>query len=320
MAKREFYNNGQLKKFKSNNKFVEWYADGIIMHEGNEAEASSLALEASITRDNSFTLERWVAGAVAGLARVTVGYPFDQVKFKLQMQRTGLTLAECISTMWKDAGLSSFYKGSSLSFAFSTFQMSLNFGFKNLAEQKFIENSVFDNKYVRTYFAGMVGGFFHALTISPVDYIRIQQLALKCDSFKETVTKIPVANLFRGLQATIIRDSFGMGFYFTSFLYTNELFKQYNVNNYLASLLSGSVAGVCWWGSTYPFDISKTMLQKDTSNPRKYPNMMATFRQLYSESGIKSFYRGLNMCLLRAVIVNSVVFVTAECVHNYLVN
>uniref|UniRef100_A0A6C0E916 Mitochondrial carrier protein n=1 Tax=viral metagenome TaxID=1070528 RepID=A0A6C0E916_9ZZZZ len=274
-------------------------------------------------KHDAFTVERWVAGAFAGVTRVTIGYPFDQIKIKMQMKRDAkFTLNKCLLEMWNDGLFKSLYRGSSLSFLFSTFQMSLNFGFKSLTEKKLIENSILDNNVnLRTFIAGSVGGFFHALTISPVDYLRIQQMALKTDSLKSTFRQVKLLDMTRGMQATMLRDIIGMGFYFTSFsLFSDYLKREYMMNHYFASLISGSLAGVCWWAPTYPFDISKTMLQKDISTPRKYKNMMATFRTLYAEAGMKGFVRGLDMCILRAIIVNAGVFVTADYIHTFLTN
>lgn len=281
----------------------------------------------------ALTFDRWLCGGLGGVARVLIGYPFDQVKITMQMHRSQeLTIGRCVKNMWAtDGQMRAFYRGSGLSFAFSTVQMSLNFGVKSVTERELAKNHYFDNHTaIRAGVAGMAGGFFHALSVSPVDYIRIQQLAHNNIPLFATVKHIVkhhgYAGLFKGVTPTILRDAPGLGLYFGAYKLimdkVNSLRGGANAPKdykyYAGCILAGSAAGVAWWGPTYHFDMAKTLMQKDVQTPPKYPTIRSALTSVYKEKGMRGFVRGLDVCLARAVVVNAGVFLTVEASHKFL--
>lgn len=256
-------------------------------------------------------MESLLIGATGGIVRVFVGFPFDQVKIHLQSHREGTTsITTSVKDIYSKNGMIGFYQGSALSFAFSTFQMSLTFAGKSMTEKHLKDNDLLpQSKFLRTYVSGMVGGTCHALTVAPVDFIRIQQVWLQETTLMGTLRRANLRYLFHGALPTVIRDSVGMGFFFAVYEKMHgELLKR-DLDYRTSSLVSGSVAGVTWWGSTYPFDVLKTMMQK---NPTRYPRMVSAGTVLYNELGWKGFFRGLSVCLYRAAVVNAAVLCATE--------
>eukprot|EP01031_Cornospumella_fuschlensis_P030866 gene30866-37300_t len=123
----------------------------------------------SLKLGDIMSFEQFMVGAGSGLVRVCIGFPFDQVKIYVQAHRSkGIGVTTAVRTIFQSDGFMGFYIGSAPSFYFSTLQMSLNFGFKSLAEKIMNRNRVLeDAPFTRTFVAGMAGGFMHGLTVCP---------------------------------------------------------------------------------------------------------------------------------------------------------
>ena len=61
---------------------------------------------------------------------------------------------------------------------------------------------------------------------------------------------------------------------------------------------------VAFWSGSFAFDAVKARLMADDFVKPRYPSYMSVVRQIYSEGGVRAFYRGLTPCLLRAAPVN----------------
>ena len=96
---------------------------------------------------------------------------------------------------------------------------------------------------------------------------------------------------FRGLGATGGREGLGYGIYFGVYQKCRDF--------EIPIPLAGGLAGVLNWGVTYPIDVIK--------NRQLY--YQCTIREAYKQGKI---YRGLQYCLLRAMIVNSSIFTVYE--------
>ena len=78
------------------------------------------------------------------------------------------------------------------------------------------------------------------------------------------------------------------------------------------------MAGMATWASHYPLDLVSSRMEASVALGAKRMTMTGHFRQIYAESGIKGFYRGLGPCLLRAFPVNAAIFVTHDFVRSKL--
>lgn len=90
-------------------------------------------------------------------------------------------------------------------------------------------------------------------------------------------------------------------------------------------LLCGGIAGIITWASVFPLDVVKTKLQaqtgghfhaavpsdtrpllESTARDRRILTSFEIAKRAYQTEGLKTFYRGLGVCSLRAFIVNAV--------------
>lgn len=74
----------------------------------------------------------------------------------------------------------------------------------------------------------------------------------------------------------------------------------------------GAFAGVSFFLLAYPMDYMKTLMQTDNFESLKYKNLRDVFLDRLKTVGIKGFYTGIGVTLVRAVFVNAGGFAAFE--------
>ena len=97
---------------------------------------------------------------------------------------------------------------------------------------------------------------------------------------------------------TFARESLAFGIYFTTYDYFKE-------THSFPIPIAGAIAGVSNWSFTYPLDVIRN-------------RQIAMDVTVSQACNMGSLFKGLNYCLVRAVIVNSTAFYVYEKVHNSL--
>mmetsp|Transcript_47330 Transcript_47330/g.76266 ORF Transcript_47330/g.76266 Transcript_47330/m.76266 type:complete len:267 (+) Transcript_47330:55-855(+) len=144
--------------------------------------------------------------------------------------------------------------------------------------------------------AGFIAGTSSGVLVSPLELIMIQQ-QLKGGSAMGAVQKMGgVTALARGFVPGAIRE----GLWSVGYLSLPPIIRNYLKSNYastfsnetqirsVAALLGAFISCI----ASHPFDTVKTCMQGDIEQKR-YKTMTHTFRELFSESGVTRFYRGL---------------------------
>jgi len=174
-------------------------------------------------------------------------------------------------------------------------------GFTYSVTNQIINNSLsfsslhYFNFYLKNYY---VSGFLTGILVSPVVF------AFDVGKIKNQVSnnKFHLINLqdilyTKGKTVTLFRESLALSIYFGTYY---ELRKN-NIN----IITSGGLAGVLNWLITYPLDIIKT----------RQMTFQISFKEAFYQ---KKLFRGLNVCLIRAFLVNSIGFYSYELAKLYL--
>lgn len=107
-----------------------------------------------------------------------------------------------------------------------------------------------------------------------------------------------VYSSMKGITMTLARETIAFGVYFSSYEYCRE-------KHSIPIPIAGAFAGVCNWTATYPMDVIRNrQIAMDISINKAY--------------NMGSLFKGLDYCLARAVIVNSVAFYVYENVYKHL--
>lgn len=64
-----------------------------------------------------------------------------------------------------------------------------------------------------------------------------------------------------------------------------------------------------YWVLNYPFDYVKTLMQTDKLGDFKYKSTLQCFKDSYDSHGVKGFYKGYLICMMRSFPVNAAAIV-----------
>ena len=210
---------------------------------------------------------------------------------------------------------------------------------------------------INTFTSGLVGGLVQSVVSVPIEVIKCTMQATSetitpttssatikqqsTNALKDTINCVRdiyareglFRGLFKGYFVTIARDVPSLGVYFCTYKYARDQITQYQqaaVPTHSAIIIGGGLAGAASWISVYPFDVMKTYCQVSPSSSSSslsgggmqpsYQDM--SMRQvalsLYRRHGVRIFFSGLGVTVLRAFPVNAATFYFYEKITQYL--
>lgn len=281
------------------------------------------------------------AGWVGGLSTLIVGHPFDTVKVRLQgvafdhRQVTYRNSMDCALKILKSDGVTGFYRGVAAPMLsvgvanaamFGTYAQVLGyFTAQRQLEESFSESmrnsahlSLFENVC-----CAAAGGVAHALVMTPFEMVRIRLQTADMFPHRKYFGAIDCARtiyreggmkkLYRGLQATILRDVPGTIVYLGSYGIIRQIMPpEQGRINVCATLFAGGCAGVAQWLVVFPLDTIKT--RRQIAKCGQYVDLVHVARDLWITEGLPGFYYGIAPALCRAFIANGACFVGLESV------
>ncbi|GAV53397.1 hypothetical protein ZYGR_0AI06810 [Zygosaccharomyces rouxii] len=269
-----------------------------------------------------------LAGTAGGIAQVLVGQPFDTTKVRIQTSTIPTSAKEVIGNLLKKEGPLAFYKGTLTPLVGVGACVSLQFGV-NEAMKRYFHYRNPKGSHTLTlpqyYVCGFIGGLSNSFLASPIEHVRIR-LQTQTASGSGAAYRGPwdliqqlraKGALMRGLGTTAIRESHGCGIYFLTYeaLIANQIHNGIARTEIPAWKLCtyGAISGTSLWLMVFPMDVIKSVMQTDTlDNPRFGKNVVAVARNMYKQSGIKSFFRGFGPIMVRAAPANAATFATFE--------
>lgn len=217
---------------------------------------------------SSFT--EYFKGFFVGCSQTIVGHPFDTVKTRIQAGQT--------------IDINKLYRGISFPLITSCLTNSIMFG----SYSYFRESESYNN-----FVSGFLAGIVITPIMTPVEKSKIDFQV----SPRMTLADIQYSKLYRGFQATLMRESLSTGIYFSSYQCCKDAEYFSGSSNVL---FSGGIAGMMSWFFTYPIDVIKTRIQSGETS---------SFYQGFQKGHL---YRGLSVCLARSFLVNSIGFLIYE--------
>lgn len=271
-----------------------------------------------------------LAGMGAGITSRFVSYPLDTIKVRLQTQPISSSQPQvfggtfdCLKKTIEYEGISGLYKGiptpliSSIvetTFLFSAYQQ-----IKNRLLTSTNRKELNDKE---SFLAGSLTGSCLAFIVTPMELIKnrlqVQQQG-KGERLYNGIIDCAVKTLkkegffhgiYRGFLSTVCKESIGNGFWFATYYWlTNRFIPQNGSRTDLSSLtliFSGATAGAIYWIVPFPIDTIKNRMQVSGNS------FFNTYRVIYSQQGLKGFYKGIGVTVFRALPSNAVTFLVYE--------
>jgi len=176
--------------------------------------------------------------------------------------------------------------------------------------------------------AGCVAGLVQSIAVVPTDRLKCQlQIhpgphtpGYQAGTLRQVATTLIreeglCSGLFRGLWPTVWRQVLSAPVYFGSYeaLKRGSIFAGADPGSFLVTLISGGLAGVGAYASTYPFDILKTYAQAaPPGTPCAEVRMVYVAALMQKRYGPHWWLRALAPTLGRAFVINAVNFALFE--------
>lgn len=277
-----------------------------------------------------------INGSIAGALGKIIEYPFDTVKVRLQTQDAKLfpNAWSCIKYTLQNEGVKKgFFQGIGSPIAGAAMENSVLFVAYNQCSQFIEQYKPFYNisPLQQIIIAGAFAGSCASFVLTPVELIKCKLQVSNIKNIhnvsKNLSTKIfptiltvlkekGVLGLWQGQSSTFIRESFGGVAWFATY----ELMKVSLLHRRLQNdcngtklenktwelLVSGGSAGLAFNASIFPADTIKSVMQTE------HLSFFKSIEKITTSYGLRGFYRGLGITLVRAAPANATVFYTFE--------
>jgi len=267
------------------------------------------------------TIKPFICGFFAGIFESIVEYPFDVMKTHIQTKGYN-GIFDCANNLYYNEGIKGFYYGYSARVCSCVISGSVLFGtneyFKKILGAR--------KRGLTKEFLGAAGltGCVETLLYCPIDLVK-SRMQIKIDgnlNFRNNTLSIYKKSGFKGFYKgiwvpTLWKEGIGNMFYFGTYEVASNYLKKNGCNKWIASMLSGGLAGTAYW-VVFPIDTIKTMKQTDNKLAPRHINSFTSMINIYNNYGIKRLYRGITSVIIRAWPANMALFLGYEMMKNIL--
>jgi len=266
-------------------------------------------------------LPKIINGGIAGVIGVSVVFPLDLVKTRLQNQTVGPSgekmynsMFDCFKKTYRAEGYFGMYRGSAVNILLITPEKAIKLAANDFFRHHFAPASG-PLPLTREMAAGGCAGLCQIVVTTPMELLKIQmqdagRIAAQAKEQGKVVPKVSatslatdlirtkgILGLYRGTAATMLRDVTFSVVYFPLFARLNALGPRKPGSDeavfwcsFLSGCASGSIAALC----VNPFDVVKTRLQAVTKveGQPQYSGIADTFVKTLKNEGPLAFFKG----------------------------
>lgn len=286
----------------------------------------------------------FLAGAFSGMAKCTVGHPFDTIKVRMQTCAPGQFRGplDCLLQTVRKEGVGAVYKGVTPPLVGWLAMDSVMLGSLTLYRRMLKENvpvlqRVGDDgavalKSLGHGIAGTMAGSTVCVIATPVEHIKarlqVQYAANKADRLyhgpidclKKIYSSHGIRGLYHGFPATLVFRSFFFFWWGTYDIFSRALHKHTSLSTPAINFWAGGASAQVFWITAYPSDVVKQRIMTDplggslNDGVRKFPRWIDAARAVYSDFGWRGYWRGFVPCFLRAFPANACALLAFESV------
>ncbi|KAI7543648.1 carrier protein YMC2 [Hortaea werneckii] len=289
----------------------------------------------------------FVAGVFSGIAKLSVGHPFDTIKVRLQTAPTSQFKGplDCLLQTVRKEGVNGMYKGATPPLVGWMCMDSLMLGSLTLY-RRLLNEHVFQPLRARPThpaiylpdsekkklpplghgIAGMLAGWTVSFIAAPIEHIKarlqVQYQVTKNDRLytgpihcaSTIYRRHGVRALWHGLSATLLFRTFFFCWWGSYDILTRLLSTQTSLSTPAVNFWAGGLSAQLFWLTSYPSDVIKQRIMTDALEPgqQKFPRWRDAAAAVYREAGWRGYWRGFVPCFLRAFPANAVALVAFE--------
>lgn len=280
------------------------------------------------------------AGAGAGIATSLVVCPLDVVKVRIQGQLPSMSsqgvnwramsVAGSLQYIFRSEGVRGLYRGLGTTMFTYIPAMAVYFPAYNWAKHYWIGPIRRRWGDVDVYSpsvhiaAAVTAGCMTNTFTQPLWLVRTRQMSASIplgtiSTLSKIVQKEGLRALYKGLGSSM----FGLFHVIIQFpLYERlKLVQRKNrsdPNTTWQILLASTVSKVCASTTTYPHEIIRTRLQLQTTETRNYRGIWDAVRRIAAEEGVRGFYGGLRVNVMRVVPASAITFISYEKILQFI--
>ncbi|KAK3299135.1 mitochondrial carrier domain-containing protein [Chaetomium fimeti] len=277
----------------------------------------------------------FVAGVFSGIAKLSVGHPFDTIKVRLQTTTSTRFSGplQCLTQTLRHEGLVGLYKGATPPLVGWMFMDSVMLGSLSVY-RRLVKEQLFDSAAALPAhghgLAGVLAGATVSFVAAPVEHVKarlqIQYAARKRDRLYsgpvDCVRKVwashGIRGVYHGLQATLLFRSFFFFWWGSYDLFSRWMRQRTNLSAPAINFWAGGLSAQVFWIMSYPSDVVKQRIMTDplggglNDGIKRFPRWKDGAKAVYRESGAMGYWRGFLPCFLRAFPANAMALVAFE--------
>lgn len=294
----------------------------------------------AIASQGSKNYKGFVAGVFSGIAKLSVGHPFDTIKVRLQTTEKSHFRGplDCLLQTVRNEGVKGLYKGATPPLIGWMFMDSVMLGSLNVY-RRILNDHVFhpgqglhaigsERPKLPTVghgIAGIMAGCTVSLIAAPVEHIKarlqVQYAADKSkrlytgpiDCVKKLFRSHGIRGVYHGLSATLLFRAFFFFWWGSYDIFTRLLNNHTSLSAPAINFWAGGLSAQIFWLTSYPSDVVKQRIMTDPlGSERKFPRWRDAAKAVWRESGWRGYWRGFVPCFLRAFPANAMALVAFE--------
>lgn len=275
----------------------------------------------------------FVAGVFSGIAKNTVGHPFDTIKVRLQTDSTRFKgpLDCCYKTLTTQ-GVRGFYLGFTPPLFGWIMMDSIMLGslhnYRRIIQRNFYqEEGKLDLK--GHIFAGVLAGWTVSFIAAPVELAKVKlqvQYGAKNNKYSGPVSVIKevyktnglgINGLYKGLISTLIFRTNFITWWGSYELFTRWMKENTKLSDFSINFWAGGFSASCFWITAYPSDVIKSYLLADDKFNGSFKSWKAAAKEIYQTRGLKGFTKGFVPSILRSFPANAAALAAFESVLRF---
>ncbi|KAK4236280.1 hypothetical protein C8A03DRAFT_35847 [Achaetomium macrosporum] len=286
----------------------------------------------------------FVAGVFSGIAKLSVGHPFDTIKVRLQTTTSTRFSGplQCLLQTIRHEGVFGLYKGATPPLVGWMFMDSVMLGSLSVYRRLLHENLFHHPPWHPLHdpslplpahghgLAGIMAGATVSFVAAPVEHVKarlqIQYAARKAERLYsgpvDCVRKIwrchGIRGVYHGLQATLLFRSFFFFWWGSYDLFSRWMRQHTSLSAPAINFWAGGLSAQVFWVMSYPSDVVKQRIMTDplggglNDGVRRFPRWKDAAKAVYREQGAMGYWRGFLPCFLRAFPANAMALVAFE--------